>query len=323
MVGNGKNGSGCWIKLSGRFRPQAAVLLYSLGVPQSALQGNLEEIYIEHIVSYIRNSPIEKAVLLAHELTRDDLGKPIENFGTLYVPNEVVLSLAQKHRELLAGVSIHPARPDALEELERCLDGGAALMKCLPNCQNINLSDSRFTKFWERMAKAGLPLLAHTGGELSLPVYRQEYCSPQYLELPLQCGVQVIGAHCGTKSLFFDTDYTLLFAEMLAKHPNLYGDNSGMMTPIRCQHMSKLLKSPFQERMIYGSDMPIPISPLWPFLWGFLSWADFKRLRKIKNPLTRDFEIKRAMGFSGESFRRGNKVLRLESSSELLPQGRE
>ena len=316
MVGNGSGGSGCWIRLNGRFRPQAAILLYTLGLPQSAVTGPLEELYIERILSVVRESPVSAVTLLAHELTRDAEGNPIEGFGSLFVPNSVVLDLAKRHREILPGVSIHPARKDALQELERCLDGGAVLMKCLPNCQNINLSDPRFTPFWERMAEAKLPLLAHTGGELSLPVYNQEYCSPKYLELPLQCGVKVIGAHCGTRSLFFDTDYTDLFADLLARFPNLFGDNSGMLTPVRCQHMKKLLRSPFVDRMIYGSDMPIPISALWPFLWGLLSWKDFCRLRKLKNPLTLDYELKRAMGFPDSSFLRGSTVLRTEGQKE-------
>ena len=42
-------------------------------------------------------------------------------------------------------------------------------MKCLPNCQNIDPSDARYRRFWERMAEARLPLLAHTGGEHTVP----------------------------------------------------------------------------------------------------------------------------------------------------------
>ena len=44
------------------------------------------------------------------------------------------------------------------------------MMKCLPNCQNIDCSNDRFKPFWNRMAEVGLPLLAHTGGEHTLQV---------------------------------------------------------------------------------------------------------------------------------------------------------
>src|SRR5262249_60242166 len=102
--------------------------------------------------------------------------------------------LARAHPELLPAVSIPPARPDALEELERCLAAGRVMMKCLPNCHNIDCSNPRYRKFWERMAESGLPLLAHTGGEHTVPVVRQEFSDPRILKLPLECGVTVIAA---------------------------------------------------------------------------------------------------------------------------------
>jgi len=46
------------------------------------------------------------------------------------------------------------------------------------------LQRPRFTRFWERMAEAGLPLLAHTGGEHTVPVVRPEFSDPRILELP-------------------------------------------------------------------------------------------------------------------------------------------
>ena len=127
-------------------------------------------------------------------------GRPLADEGAFYVPNDYVLALAGQHSEFIPAISIHPARPDALEELERCLNAGAAMLKILPNCQNIDCNDSRYKRFWERMAEAGLPLLAHTGGEHTLPVVRPDLAAPHTLKLPLECGVTVIAAHCGTAS---------------------------------------------------------------------------------------------------------------------------
>ncbi len=318
MVGNGSDGSGCWVKLNTRFRLQAAVLMRSLRLPQSALHGPLESLYIERIMQYLRSSSVRAAVLLAHEVTRDENGIPIPGFGTMYIPNEAVIGVSKKNPGIFPGVSIHPARPDALEELERCLTEEAVLMKCLPNCQNIDLSDRRFIPFFERMAEAGLPLLAHTGGELSLPVYNKHLASPERLILPLECGVKVIAAHCGTSSLLFDKDYSDLFAKMLQKYPNLYGDNSGMMTPVRCRHLRRVLQPPVINRVVYGSDIPIPISSVWPRMWGLISGEERRALARIKNPIELDFQIKRAMGFSDASFRRGADVLRLSSRQRMF-----
>jgi hypothetical protein len=51
------------------------------------------------------------------------------------------------------------------------------------------------------MAELNLPLLAHTGGEISMPVNRPDLESVDTLVLPLKCGVNVIAAHCGTRAL--------------------------------------------------------------------------------------------------------------------------
>jgi predicted TIM-barrel fold metal-dependent hydrolase len=228
-----------------------------------------------------------------------------------YVPNAYVLSLAKAHPELLPAVSIHPARPDALEELERCLAGGAAMMKCLPNCQNINCNDRRFTRFWERMAQAGLPLLAHTGGEHTLPIVRREYSDPRTLALPLECGVNVIAAHCATKSGLTDPEYFHIFAGMTRRFPNLYGDTSAFTVPIRGRHVPECMREPLVERMIHGSDFPVPVYGHFPWMRGFVDWKTFRRWQREPNVLERDYQLKVAMGFPPEAFTRIWKLLRL------------
>ncbi|MBN8550202.1 MAG: amidohydrolase family protein [Deltaproteobacteria bacterium] len=311
VLGTGSNGSGCWLRLSGYHRLLALYILRELGLPSTLLKGGLDQVYVERLLQMLRGSLVSRAVLLAHEHVYDEAGRRIENFGSFFVPNRYVLELAKRHPEFLAGVSIHPARHDALDELDLCIEEGAALMKCLPNCQNIDCSNPRYKKFWERMAQAGLPLLAHTGGELSVPVYNKLYSDPERLRLPLECGVKVIAAHCATSSLFFDTDYTKNFATMLRQYPNLFGDNSGMQTPIRSRHFRRILEEDISSRLIHGSDFPIPISATWARLRGFLSRSQAKELNSNKNVLERDVLIKRAMGFPEGTFTRAAAVLRL------------
>src|SRR5438045_7842921 len=124
-------------------------MLGQLGIPASALDGNLEAIYSEHLAELVRDSSMDAIVLLAHERVHDPDGAPRDDLGSMFVPNDVVLGLAEKFPEFLAGVSIHPARRDALDELERCLERGAALMNCVPNCQSRNTSDKRDRQLWE------------------------------------------------------------------------------------------------------------------------------------------------------------------------------
>lgn len=289
-------------------------MLRHAGLGRHALFGDLDRLYVERLLEMVRSSSLGAVVILAQELARDDHGAPIPRFGRFYVPNDFVLDLARRHEEFLPAVSIHPARPDALEELERCLAGGAVMMKCLPNCQNINCNDRRFTPFWERMAEADLPLLAHTGGEHTLPEVRREYADPRILTLPLECGVTIIAAHCGTKSGLSDPEYFHIFTEMAGRFANLYGDNSAFTVPIRSRHVAECLRSPIVERLVHGSDFPVPVYGQFSWLRGRVDWKTFRRWQAQPNVLERDYQLKRAMGFPAETFTRVWKLLRLSKS---------
>lgn len=310
IVGTGSGGTGCWLRVGTAHRPLAGLMLKHVGLPRTALRRDFDQLYVQHLLELVRTSSLGAIVILAHDQVYDDDGRVMEGKGSFYVPNEYVLSLAREHPEFLPAVSIHPGRPDALEELERCLDGGAVLMKCLPNCHNIDCCNRRHIKFWERMAEAGLPLLAHTGGEHTVPVVRSEYADPRRLRLPLECGVTVIAAHCATKSGLFDPDYFKNFATMVEQWINLYGDISAFNVPIRGRHVPECLREPLLSRMLHGSDFPVPVLGHWAWMKGFIRWADLRRCQRIKNPLERDYQLKRAMGFPEEVFTRIHGLLR-------------
>jgi predicted TIM-barrel fold metal-dependent hydrolase len=234
----------------------------------------------------------------------------LRHLGTAHVPNQYVLDLARKHAELLPAVSIHPARPDALEELDRCIEQGAVMMKCLPNCQMIDCRDRRFTKFWERMAEAGLPLLAHTGGEHTVPVINANLADPRVLRFPLESGVTVIAAHCGTRSGVFDRDYFEVWAKMLGEFPKLYGDISAMVSWNRSGHLRDCLRSEIVSRIVHGSDFPVPVLGHRLWLQGWMDRETFRRCQNIPNSLERDWQFKRALGFSTETATRVGNLLR-------------
>jgi hypothetical protein len=314
IVGNGSGGTGCWIRPSFWRWPLQALMVRHIGLPLSSLSGDLDRLYVEKLLEWVRGSSLHSIVILAQEEVYDEQGNVLKDRGTAYVPNDYVLELARQHEEFLPAVSIHPARKDALEELDRCIAAGAIMMKCLPNCHNIDCANRSYTKFWERMAAAGMPLLAHTGGEHTLEVIRPELSDPQTLERPLQCGVTVIAAHCGTKSGLFDPQYFHVFAEMTSRFPNLYGDISAFNVPIRGSVVPRCVQSPLCERMIHGSDYPVPVFGHWAWAQGFVSWRDFRKWEIQPNPLERDYQLKRAMGFPDETFTR---------ISQLLPQAAE
>lgn len=289
-------------------------MLRGFGLPASALDEDFDTLYAQKLLSWVRASSLDAVVLLAQDEPHRPDGTRIENVASHYVPNRHVLDLADAHPEFLAGVSIHPARPDALEELELCLARGAALLKCLPNCQNIDWSDRRYTCFLERMAEAGLPLLAHTGGEHTLPVIDARLADPRVLIRPLEIGVTCIAAHCATASGLFDPDYFDAFAALTERFPNLYGDNSAFNVPNRRlhrRHLDRCVTGPLAGRILHGSDAPVPVYGVAPLLRGYISRRAHDLGRAEKNPLERDCLLKRAMGFSDETFTRAASLLRL------------
>ena len=316
MVGNGGDGSGGWLRLGRWHGWLASFMVKQLGLPANSLQGDLEARYAEILRQFVRDSSLDAVVLLAHERVHEADGTPRADLGSMFVPNDVVLGLAKQHPEFLAGVAIHPARPDALDELDRCVAEGAVLMKCLPNCQNIAISDVRFRPFWQRMADYRLPLLAHTGGEHTVPVINAAFADPKLLRLPLQCGVTVIAAHCGTSSGVFDRDYFADWVKMLGEFPNLYGDISAMVSLNRCSHLRDCLGDEIAPRILHGSDFPVPVLGHRLRLQGVLDQQSFRRIQKLQNPLECDWQFKQALGFTDEIATRITGLLRLPDDPE-------
>lgn len=314
VVGNGRGGSGCWYRPRGWTRLAEPMLLRTMGLPRSALREDLDTAYIDRLRTLVQSSSVDAVVLLAQDVPHDVAGRPLEGVGSFYVPNDYVLGLAAQNPEFLAGVSIHPARTDALDELERCLASGAALLKCLPNCQNIDWNDPRYTRFLERMAEAGLPLLAHTGSEHTLPVVDASLQDPRVLTRPLEIGVTCIAAHCATASGLFERDYFPVFEAMLERYPNLYGDNSAFCVPngrLRAHVLEGCLRWP--GRILHGSDVPVPVLGHEAILRGQISRRAFAETRRIANPLQRDCELKRALGFPEASFTAASGLIRRAS----------
>ena len=311
LVGNGLKGSGCWLKMGFGHRFLAGFMLRQLGLKTHYQHPDFDHDYVELLIRWLRESAITHAVLLAHEEVYHPDGRK-RNYGSLHVPNDYLLTVCAAHPEFLPAVSIHPARPDALEALEHALEAGAVMMKCLPNCHDIDTRLPQYRKFWERMASAGLPLLAHTGGEHTLPVCAPHLADPATLTGALECGVKVIAAHCATRSGLRDPDYLPVLAAMMEQWPQLYGDISALNLPVRSGGLKYLLQRPhLHERLVHGSDFPVPVQSRWARMRGLISPAEDARCRGYSNLIARDHRLKEACGFPPETFTRIWDVLRV------------
>jgi len=305
LIGTGAGGTGCWIRLRGTQKALAPVLLGSFGLRMRDLaRDDFDELLVQRLLAMIREAGLRQVLLLAQEDVYDEHGERVPDRAAFYVPNERVLELARRHPEFVPAVSIHPARADALDQLEKCLEGGAAVMKCLPNCQNIDPRLPRYRRFWERMAEAGLPLLAHTGGEKALPVVRPELEDPRVLAAPLELGVTVIAAHCGTTAGYGGNHFFPEFLAMLPTYPRLFGDNSALALAGKGRFVRRMLAPGVVERLVHGSDLPVPIQVTPMLFEGKIDLRTWWRLRRMRNSLARDIALKRVLGFPEATFTR-------------------
>lgn len=309
IVGNGRQGSGCWLRPTGLHRALGRFMLRHIGLKVTGFDDpDFDRLYVARLLEQVRESSLNAVVILAQDDVYDERGRRMD-CGTFYVRNDYVLALAKQHREFLPAVSIHPARADAREELERCLAGGAVMLKLLPNCHNVDCNDRRYTKFWERMAEARLPLLAHTGGEHTLHIVRRELQDPRVLERPLQVGVTCIAAHMASKGGVVDADYFDVLTELMRRYPNLYGDISAFNIPFRSQHFRECLG---RERILHGSDYPVPVLGHWAWMRGLVDWETFRKWERCPNVLERDYRLKRAIGFGDAVFAGVEQLLRVQ-----------
>ena len=304
LVGDGSSGDGRAFQLKTPWnRLQARFLLREAGVEARYLKSGLDAAFDHALHAHVTGSGLDGAVILAQDLPHDTQGRPLPMAG-FRVPNEAVLKFCRRDpARLIPAVSIHPERADALDELERCAALGARVLKLLPNCHGADCSAPRHARFWAACARLNIVFLAHTGGELTLPVLRPDLEHPSVLTLPLEQGVVCIAAHGASRSLPWQPDY---FADLLAlarRHPRLLIDNSALGSPIRSAAIPRLLDS-LADRIVHGSDFPVPSDPTWPWLRGQIPWSSARKIRSQRNPLARDAALKSELGFGSASFTR-------------------
>lgn len=317
LVGDGSSGSDCWFRLDSAYQKlQSRLMLKGMNIDPKYLKGGLDEVYIETVATMVRESSLDAIVFLAQDIPYDRNGNPIPEKAAYYVPNDFLFKAVDRHPELfIPAVSIHPGREDAMKELQRCINRGARILKLLPNCLDVDYSEERYSSFWQCLAEHNVILLSHSGGEKTLPVINHKLADPALLRTPLEYGVTCIAAHAAGRSGIFDPDYTLNLVEMFKDYPHLYADNSALSSLNRARTGKKILNESSLPRILHGSDLPVPIMGSGPWMSGLISWSDYRQCKRIENPLERDYQLKRAMGFPEESFLLLGKLLDQDKES--------
>lgn len=307
ILGTGAAGSGCWMSQPMRDSANTRVGLWNLRLQID--QRDLDEQYVAYLRSRVRGAGfLKQVVALAQDYCYTGAGQRDPSRTPFYTPNSYVAGLALRHTELLFGASIHPYRPDALEELDRVAQLGAVLVKWIPNVQAIDLADARCRAFYSKLVTHQMPLLVHAGDEKALFIAGQEFGDPRRLVTPLEAGVTVIAAHAASLGERDGRSNFDVLAEMLPKWPNLYADTSALTLVTRWRMLLRLAqRTDLHARLVHGSDFPLP--PAASLFLGRIPARRWVKAWRHENPLRRDFEVKQALGIGREVYVRGYEVL--------------
>jgi len=319
-LGLGQEDDGTFVnpeKLSPRhpfMRFETSLYLKATGVKGLA---HFDRDYLEALAARARAfpQPVRLHLLAMDQAYRPD-GTPDAARTEFHVPNAYVFEAAAQHPDLFVPVmSIHPARKDAIQELEACAAKGGRLLKWLPNAQAIDPADPRFDAFYRRMQELGVVLLTHAGEERAVAVKdAQALGNPLKLRRPLDLGVTVIMAHCASLGGNADLDHPGQVARnfdlflRLMEDPKyrgrLFGDLSAItqINRLPAALQTLLARPDFDGRLLNGSDYPLPGVDL--IIWTrrlvelrLISAAERKALNEIwkRNPLLFDFVLKRTL----------------------------
>ena len=258
---------------------------------------NSNQKYVNQLLDELaRSQYVGKAILLGMDGVYGQDGKLDQDKTDFLISNDYVLDIVRRHpNEFLAGVSINPRRRDAIDELERCVEAGAALVKILPNIQGFDPCDRSFLPFYRAMANRRIPLLSHVGYEFSLMGTDQASGNPNRLRVPLDEGVTVIAAHgCSQGLIFYETFYPTLL-ELVQRYSRFFTDLSALTHPNRFGMLLRLRRHPeLEDRLLFGTDYPLAVFHF-P-CWGRVSLPALKNILRTTNRFDRQYLILRSLG---------------------------
>ena len=264
-----------------------------------------------------------RLLLLAMDYFHDETGNRVPARTMFHVSNAYAQRAAAQHPQRLEwSASIHPYRPDCVTALEWAAAHGARAVKWIPSMLGIDPASARCDRFYEALARLGVPLITHGGEEHPLEGSASPALNnPLALRRALDHGVRVVIAHCASAGGAIDTDrgpngpevenFTL-FARLMDEprfHGKLFGDLAAVTEESRVGPvLARIVRArDWHGRLLNGSDYPLPgYMPAFSLRRladaGFLSTDEAQVLREIRtyNPLLFDFVLKRHLAVDGE-----------------------
>jgi hypothetical protein len=310
LMGVGDAGSGCRLSADIQERFSFKVLAYKFQLRRRAR--SLDEGYVLALAEQLQQSGLDKAVILAHDAVYDGHGRLDPKRTRFYVPNDYLLQVTARYPKLMVPcVSINPDRADATDELDRCVQMGARVLKIHPPIQGVDIAKPKHSKFFRRCAEKKVVVMVHTGHEHAGPVIDVELARPEKLRLALDQGCTVVACHCGTGQPSDRPDMLPGFLKLLRdyqKQGNLWGDTAILGSFRRSRDLGRLLADELaRSRLLHGSDFPFPALPL--EFAGKIGIVKAAAIQLDPNFIRQDFALKVALGIGRPSAERAYDLI--------------
>ncbi len=184
------------------------------------------------------------------------------------ISNDQVAAYVKSHpRRLIGFAGIDPSKPrEAIAELRRAREVLAMPgLAVAPAAQDFHPCDSRAMSVYAEAARCGMPILFHTGVQVS-PATKLQYAQPVLLdeiarELP---DLRIVIAHMGYPWIH----ETIV---LLSKHANVYAEISGLLNqPWQgYQALLSAYQCEVMDKLLFGSGFPsTPASACIESLYG-------------------------------------------------------
>ena len=293
--------NGCYISPKMLKSPLFRFLLWKHQLsPSNPREANRK--YLDDLLSELRASRhVQQAVILGMDGVYDQNGRLNQTQTDFLISNDYVLKTAQAHpEELLAGVSINPQRRDAIDEVHRCADAGAVLVKVLPNAKQFDPANPQYKPFYRALAERKLPFLSHVGYEFSLIGKDQSVGDPERLKVALDEGATVIAAHACSYGLILYEKFLPTLRDLVKRYPHFYADISALTLPNRLRMLLHLRQYPeIHERLLFGTDYPLSVFHI--AAWGRVAIGTLREMIRTKNRFDRQVAVCRGLGLGFRS----------------------
>jgi predicted TIM-barrel fold metal-dependent hydrolase len=209
-------------------------------VPALAKEANIEAALDGKISSLLQSmdrAGIEKSVICSIATRPEQFSKILDWSKTIASDRLIPLP------------SIHPADPDAPDQVRRIYDEGFKGIKLHPYYQDFYLDEPRMRPIYQAVEDCGLILVSHTGFDIAFP--RDRRCDAHQILAVIERfpAMKFVATHFGAWE-----DWDLVEDHLIGRR--LYMDLSFSTAYLDPDRLRRMIAAHSPEHLLYGSDSP-------------------------------------------------------------------